>query len=49
MYTTASGATEIDIKLEAPYLSPYLVVTLDKFIEIDWGDGSDIESVKEKD
>lgn len=45
MYTTASGATEIDITLEAPNLSPYLIVTITSSVTIDWGDGSATESI----
>ena len=40
-YTTTSGATEIDISLTAPNLSPYLIITITKPVEVDWGDGSD--------
>lgn len=44
MYATASGATEIDITLVAPNLSPYLIVTLSGPITINWGDGSASET-----
>jgi len=45
MYTTTSGATEIDITLVAPNLSPYLIVTLSGPITIDWGDDTELEIV----
>lgn len=45
MYTTASGATEIDITLTAPALSPYLLCSLSGPIDIDWGDNSEIQHV----
>ena len=46
MYTPTSGATEIDITLTAPDLSPYLRVKVDSGgITIDWGDGTTPETV----
>lgn len=48
MYTTTSGATEIDIILEAPNLTPYLTITLNKIVNVDWGDGSAVEIIGEK-
>lgn len=44
MYTTVSGATEIDITL-GDYLSPYLGIAPNGTVVIDWGDGSDADTV----
>ena len=41
MYTTTSGATEIDVEFDdANYLSPYLCICPNGTVTIDWGDGS---------
>ena len=40
MYTTASGATEIDIELKGAALSPYLQLAPNGTVVIDWGDNS---------
>lgn len=40
MYVTASGATEIDIELQAGRLSPYLGIAVNGSVDVDWGDGS---------
>ena len=45
MYTTISEATEIDITLKAPNLSPYLIITVSSPITIDWGDESEIDQI----
>lgn len=48
MYTTASGATEIDIVLDDEnYLSPYLNLNgpTGTTIEVDWGDGSSKDTI----
>lgn len=39
-YTTTSGATEIDIKLQEGRLTPYCGFAVDGTVTIDWGDGS---------
>lgn len=45
-YITASGATEIDIELEdANYLSPYLAITVNGTVTIDWGDSSNTDTL----
>ena len=38
VYTTASGATEIDVTIVSPYLSPNLAICPKGTITIDWGD-----------
>lgn len=41
MYTTQSGATEIDIELYGELrLTPYLALGINGSVDIDWGDGS---------
>ena len=40
MYVTTSGATEIDITLTEPALSPYLTVSPNGSVSIDWGDNT---------
>lgn len=45
VYTTASGATEIDIKLQKGRLSPYLSLAVNGTVNVDWGDGSSIETI----
>lgn len=41
MYTTESGATEIDIELDNPdCLSPYLTIAVNGTVSVDWGDGT---------
>ena len=39
-YTTSSGATEIDIELPPERLHPYLSLSVNGTVEIDWGDNS---------
>lgn len=39
-YDTVSGATEIDIVLQEGRLHPYLSLTVNGTVEIDWGDNS---------
>ena len=39
-YATTSGATEIDIVLQAGRLHPYLSLSANGTVSIDWGDGS---------
>ena len=45
MYVTSSGKTEVDIVLEAPYLSPYLMLAPNGTVTIDWGDGSSTDTM----
>lgn len=45
MYTTESGATEIDIILEEGRLSPLLGVAMNGTAMVDWGDGSAEEQI----
>ena len=46
MYTTKSGATEIDINLDdSNYLSPYLFLAPNGTLSINWGDGSSAETM----
>lgn len=45
VYTTASGATEIDIKLQKGRLSPCLSLAVNGTLNVDWGDGSSIEAI----
>ena len=45
MYTTASGATEIDITLHKGRLSPWLSLGVNGTVEIDWGDNSSTDTV----
>ena len=45
MYITTSGATEIDITLEADALSPWLFIRPSGTVIIDWGDGSATDTV----
>lgn len=41
MYTTSSGATEVDITLDnSDFLSPYLCIAPNGTVVVDWGDGS---------
>lgn len=41
MYATESGASEIDIELDDPeYLAPYLTISLNGSVSVDWGDNS---------
>lgn len=44
MYITASGNTEIDIKLLVR-LNPYLRLAVNGTVEINWGDGSTVDTV----
>ena len=46
MYTTESGATEIDIELDnSDYLSPYLTIAVNGTVSVDWGDGTTASTV----
>lgn len=45
MYITASGDTEIDIELPEGRLSPYLGLSPNGTVTIDWGDGSATDTV----
>ena len=46
MYVTASGATEVDISLtDSEFLSPYLGVSINGTLTIDWGDNSPTETL----
>lgn len=45
MYITTSGATEIDITLTAPDLSPTLMLRPNGTVTIDWGDNSATNTV----
>lgn len=46
MYVTTSGATQIDVEFDDEnYLSPYLYFAPNGTVEIDWGDGSSIDTV----
>lgn len=45
MYVTTSGDTEIDIKIHAPRLTPYLGIAVNGTVDVDWGDGSTHETV----
>lgn len=40
LYTTSSGATEIDVKITYPRNNPYLGLAVNGSLTIDWGDGS---------
>lgn len=44
-YDTVSGWTEVDVVFDSPLeLSPYLRITVNGTAEIDWGDGSAVET-----
>ena len=45
MYTTASGATEIDVTLDSSSLNPYLNIAVNGTVSIDWGDNSTPDTV----
>ena len=46
MYKTTSGKTEIDIELDnAGLLTPYLKITVNGTVEVDWGDGSEKSTI----
>lgn len=45
MYVTTSGATEIDITLQSDALLPYLQIGVNGTTTIDWGDGSNRDTV----
>ena len=45
MYVTTSGATEIDVTLDAHTLAPYLIIAVNGEVEIDWGDNSTPDTV----
>lgn len=44
-YITESGATEIDVNLANPDLSPYLVLAVNGTVSVDWGDGSESDTM----
>ena len=44
-YVTASGKTEIDITLDSDRLSPYLFISPNGTVVINWGDGSSTSTV----
>ena len=44
-YETASGKTEIDCEFEYGRLSPYLRISVNGTVAINWGDGSSAETV----
>lgn len=46
MYVTSSGKTEIDIELNNPdLLSPYLKISVNGTVTVDWGDGSTADTI----
>ena len=46
MYITESGDTEIDVTFDDPnYLSPYLCITINGTVTIDWGDESTLDTM----
>lgn len=45
MYVTSSGDTEIDIELDALRKKPYLGLAINGTVVIDWGDGSETDTV----
>ena len=45
MYVTKSGDTEIDITVQDGRLSPCLAIALNGTATIDWGDGSELDTV----
>lgn len=45
MYITTSGKTEIDVTLQDPDLSPYLILAVNGTVIVDWGDGSSTDTV----
>ena len=49
MYTTSSGATEIDIDLDDYRKSPYLSVCVNGTVTIDWGDNSTDDTITASD
>ena len=44
-YDTASGKTEIDVTLDSAHLDPYLCVAVNGTVTVDWGDGSDTDTI----
>lgn len=44
-YTTTSTASELDLELRAPRLSPYLGLAVNGTVTINWGDGSATETM----
>ena len=44
MYSTTSGATEIDVTLDSNHLNLMLLLTIYQNASIDWGDGSSLET-----
>ena len=44
-YDTASGCTEIDVKLDSAHLDPYLCVAVNGTVTVDWGDGSATDTI----
>lgn len=45
MYVTTSGATEIDVKMQAGRLNPQLTMSVKGTVSVDWGDGTTPENV----
>lgn len=45
MYTTASGATEIDVVMKKGRLSPILTICVNGTVSVDWGDNTTPDSV----
>ena len=45
MYTTVSGATEIDVEMQEGRLDPILTICPNGTISVDWGDGTTPDSV----
>lgn len=45
MYTTSSGATEIDVEMQDGRLSPIMTIAVKGTVSIDWGDGTTPDTV----
>lgn len=45
MYTTASGKTEIDVRMPSGRLSPILTIAVNGTVSIDWGDNTTPDTV----
>ena len=45
MYTTESGATEVDLSLDSKTLHPHIMIYVNGTVDIDWGDGSTHTSI----
>ena len=45
MYTTASGATEIDVTMRDGRLSPIMSIAVNGTVTIDWGDGTASDTI----